>query len=295
METPRNLYFFLPLAGFAACLFFAAAVTAMGGDQETRQPAWVEPDVDRPGSDFKILWLHGGLEACQEACAQNSLCKSYTYVRPGVAGQIEGCWLKNAVNPPVTNGCCVSGVKTDETVSRFLREPVVLPGLTKSPPTRPMEQAGKVPVIREEKVPETGSGKRRFAGLNFAATPPAGDPGEDRNGIPAAISPPAGYVGAGRREKKGIDFAAVPPGTAVMRTSEPVPAESQEIEETGTGRRIIRGVAYAAAPSSGRKSLSEGRRTGSVKRNVTGVDITAIPSVVRNVTGVDITAIPPQR
>jgi hypothetical protein len=87
----------------------------------------------------------------------------------------------------------------------------------------------------------------------------------------------------------------VAPKTAIVRTPEPVPAELQEIQETGTGRRIIRGVAYAAAPLSGRKSLPEGRRRGSVIRNVTGVDITAIPSVARNITGVDITAIPPQR
>jgi hypothetical protein len=258
----------------------------------------VEPDVDRPGSDFKILWLRGGLEACQEACAQNPLCKSYTYVRGGVAEQIEGCWLKDAVNPPVTNGCCVSGVKTDETVSRFLREPVVSPGGTE---TRPMEQEvapkppGEKPEIREEKVPETGSGERRVAGLNFAATPPERIQEGERIGIPPAISPPADYVGAGRRETKGMDFAAVPPETAAVRIPEPVNAETPETPETGTGRRNIQGVTYAAASSSGRKSLSEGRRTGSATRNVTGVDITAIPSVVRKVTGVDITAIPPQR
>ena len=258
----------------------------MGGDPEPRQPAWMEPDVDRPGSDIKILWLRGGLEACQEACAQNPLCKSYTYVRSGVSERIEGCWLKDAVTPPVTNGCCVSGVKTGDTVSRFLREPVVLPGGTKSPPTRPMEEgvgpesSGEEPEIREGKVPETGSGERRVAGLNFAATPPEWNPERERVGIPAAISPPAAYVGAGRKETKGVDFAVVPPETAAVRNPEPVTAESPEIPdapETGTGRRNIQGVTFAAVPSSGRKSLSDGRRTRSMVRNVTGVDITAVP------------------
>ena len=188
--------------------------------------------------------------------------------------------MKNAVTPPVTNGCCVSGVKTDETVSRFLREPVVLPGGTE---TRPMElevapkPSYEEPEIREEKVPETGSGERRVAGLNFAATPPERIPEEERIGIPAADSPPAAYVGAGRRETKGMDFAAVPPETAAVRIPEPVSAESPETPETGTGRRDLRGVTYAVSPSSGRKSFSEVRRTGSVIRKVTGVDITAIP------------------
>jgi hypothetical protein len=279
MGKTRNPLFFLPLAGFVTCLFFATAAPARGGDTEPRQPAWVEPDVDRPGSDFKILWLRGGLEACQEACAQNPLCKSYTYVRSGGAERIEGCWLKDAVTPPVTNGCCVSGVKTGETVSRFLREPVVLPRGTDASTTQGVapKPSYEEPEIREEKVPETGSGERRVAGLNFAATPPGRIPEEERIGIPAADSPPAAYVGAGRRETKGMDFAAVPPETAAVRIPEPVSAESPETPETGTGRRDLRGVTYAVSPSSGRKSFSEVRRTGSVIRKVTGVDITAIP------------------
>jgi hypothetical protein len=280
MGNTRNPLFFLPLAGFVTCLFFAAAVPAREGDPEPRQPAWVEPDVERPGSDFKILWLRGGLEACQEACAQNPLCKSYTYVKAGIAERIEGCWLKDAVTPPVPDGCCVSGVKTGETVSRLQREPVFFPRGTEASPSHPMEQevvpesSDEEPEIREEKVPETGSGERRVAGLNFTATPPAKIGEGVRIGIPDAISPPAAYVGAGRRETKGMDFAAVPPKIAVVRIPEPVNAETPE---TGTGRRDIQGVTYTAAPSSGRKSLSEGRRTGSVMRKVTGVDITAVP------------------
>jgi hypothetical protein len=280
MGKIRNPFFFLPLAGFVTCLFLAGAVPARGEDPEPRQPAWVEPDVDRPGSNFKILWLRGGLEACQEACAQNPLCKSYTYVREGIAERIEGCWLKDTVTPPVTDGCCVSGVKTRETVSRFLREPVVFPRETEASPTLPMEQevipesSGEEPEIREEKIPETGAGERRVAGLNFAATPPERVTEGERIGIPAAISLPAASIGSGRRETEGMDFAAVPPETSAVRIPEPVKAE---IPETGTGRRDVRGVTYAAAPSSGRKSLSEGRGTRSVRRNIKGVDITAVP------------------
>ncbi|NNG47963.1 MAG: hypothetical protein HKM86_12740, partial [Deltaproteobacteria bacterium] len=176
--------------------------------------------------------------------------------------------------------CCVSGVKTGETVSRFLREPVVLPGEKEASTTPPMEQevvpesSGEEPEIQEEKVPETGSGERRVAGLNFAATPPKRIPEGKRIGIPAAISPPVAYVGAGRRKTEGLDFAAVPPETAVARIPEPV---NTETPETGTGRRDIRGVTYAVSPSSGRRSFSEGRRRGSVIRKVTGVDIKAIP------------------
>lgn len=280
MGKPRNLYYFLPLAGFAACLFYAAAVPAMGGDQETRQPAWVEPDVDRPGSDFKILWLRGGLESCQEACAQNPVCKSYTYVRAGTPGRIEGCWLKDAVTPPVKDGCCVSGVKTGETLSRFLRDRVTMPREAEVIPTPSMEQK-VVPKpsieeteIQEEKIPETGSGIRRVAGLVFVAAPADRFAKETRSEKHAAASPPPAYVGSGRRQMKGMDFAAVSPGVDSLQIPETVKRANRE---TGTGWRNIRGVTYQAEPPSGRKALPKIPGVGVVMRKVTGVDITAVP------------------
>lgn len=283
MGKPRSPSFslFLPLASIVSCLFLAIAVPAGGQEPKHRQQAWIEPDVDRPGSDVKILWLRGGAEACQEACAQNPLCKSYTYVKDGVAGRMEGCWLKDGVPPPVEDGCCVSGVKTDETVSLLLREPVLLPRETEKPPSGPEKEevapkpATEEPEIREERAPETGSGMRRVAGLDFAvASPKAAKP--ERKGISGAISPSPDDVGAGRRETRGLVFTAAPPVATARRVPVPEPV-TVGTKATGTGKKEIRGVTYTASPTSGRKPFDKSQRTGAVTRRITGVDITAVP------------------
>lgn len=278
MGSTRKTYRFLALAAVAGSLVFGAA-PAGAENAQPRLPAWVEPGVDRPGSDFRILWLRGGLEACQEACAQNPLCKSYTYVREGSPGRMEGCWLKDAVSPPVRDTCCVSGVKTGETVSRYLQEPVALPkpAVSQAPPqsrTVLPGPVGRAPESVEEKEPETGSGERRRAGLDFSAIPPGQVGRKIRNGNHAAVaSKPAG-VGAGRRGAKGLNFAALPPGRIAVPVSEP---PRRERRDTGAGRRGVRGVVYAAAPPAGGMSFAEGSRAGSVIRKIIGVDITAVP------------------
>jgi len=270
-------FFVCTLAGMALSLFSVTVVHAKDGEPAPRKPAWVEPDVDRPGSDFKILWLRGGVEACQEACAQNPQCKSYTYVREGVAGRLEGCWLKNGVPPPVEDGCCVSGVKSDETVSRFVREPVLPPRRTDTPPEGAKQEASvrKPPPaeteVQEEKVPATGSGKRAVEGMNYDATIPESAIAE-RNTVPVAVPPSVPVVGTGRKEVKGMDFAAADPATSGRM-------ERAAIAEGASrgGRRDIRGVTYAASPSSVRKSIAERRREAAATRSVTGVDIKAVP------------------
>ena len=258
---------FLPLTSAILVIFLCcpSVILAEERDPKSRQPAWVEPGVDRPGSDFKIHWLRGGPEACLEACAQNPLCKSYTYVREGVAGRMEGCWLKDDVPPPVEDGCCVSGVKTGEAVSRVVRKPV-LPRLEAPKPT-------KKPEPPREKIPETGGGRREAAGMNFAGAPPRTvDAG--RVVLPAAAAPPEAETGAGRREAAGMDFSAAPfPATSrsvAWRAAGEAPA-------TGTGRRGIGGAHYEASPPSGRRSVPGVQRTGAATRKITGVDITAVP------------------
>jgi hypothetical protein len=266
-------FFVCTLAGMALSLFFATFVYAKDGETTPPKPAWVEPDVDRPGSDFKILWLRGGLQACQEACAQNPLCKSYTYVRPEVEGRLEGCWMKNGVPPPVEDGCCVSGVKSDETVSRFVREPVLPPRITETP-TDGAKQEAPVPKpppveteVRKEEVPATGAGKRVVWKINFDAALPGSATAEKHTG-PIPVPPSVPVVGTGRKEVKGLNFSAADPATS-GRMDLPAIAASRG------GRRNIRGVTYAASP--GRKTVPERRREGAGTRNVTGVDIKATP------------------
>jgi hypothetical protein len=257
----------LPLTSAILVFFLCCPTFLPAGERDPKpgQPAWVEPGVDRPGSDFKILWLRGGPEACLEACAQNPLCQSYTYVREGVAGRMEGCWLKDDVPPPVRDECCVSGVKTSEAVSRVVRKPV--------PPRREAPIPPEKPEPPREKIPETGTGRREAAGMNFAGAPPRAVDAE-RAVLAAAPAPPNTETGAGRREVAGMDFSAAPfPATSrsvAWRAAGEAPA-------TGTGRRGIGGVHYEASPPTARRSVSGGQRTGAATRKVTGVDITAVP------------------
>jgi hypothetical protein len=267
------------LTGMVLSLFSVTVFPARDGEPTPLQPAWVEPDVDRPGSDFKILWLRGGVEACQEACAQNPLCKSYTYVRAGVSGRLEGCWLKNGVPSPVEDGCCVSGVKSDETLSRFMREPLLAPRMTDTLPDGAKQEVSvpKPPPVetevQEEKVPPTGSGKRAVEKMNYNAALP-GSAIARRNTVPVAVPPFVPVVGTGRKEVKGMDFAAADPATAGRMERA---ATATTAGASRNGRRDIRGVTYTASPSPGRKLVAEPRREGAATRNVTGVNIKAVP------------------
>src|SRR3989304_5590714 len=63
MGTPKIPYFFLSPAILVLCLI--VTTVAYAGEGGGRQQAWVEPGVDRPGSDFKLLWLRGGPGARQ--------------------------------------------------------------------------------------------------------------------------------------------------------------------------------------------------------------------------------------
>jgi hypothetical protein len=71
-----------------------------------------EPDINRPGSDFTNFEAIGDrMEICRDACAAESSCVAYTYVRPGVQRPRAVCWLKSTVPPANVEGCCISGVK----------------------------------------------------------------------------------------------------------------------------------------------------------------------------------------
>ena len=69
-----------------------------------------EDKINRPGSDFKNF-VTNGWATCQAACAQDDICSSWSYVRPGVQGPAGRCWLKSVVARPVADGNVVSGVK----------------------------------------------------------------------------------------------------------------------------------------------------------------------------------------
>ncbi len=71
----------------------------------------VESNTDRPGSDYRSFWLDQQYRGCEVACENESRCKSWAYVKPGVQGRRAKCWLKDRVPSPVISRCCISGVK----------------------------------------------------------------------------------------------------------------------------------------------------------------------------------------
>lgn len=85
---------------------------AAGNRAEAVRPSTLEPDTNRPGQDYKSLELTDPQpEVCQQACADDPKCRSFTYVKPGGQGPRAVCWLKSGVPAASKSDCCVSGVK----------------------------------------------------------------------------------------------------------------------------------------------------------------------------------------
>jgi hypothetical protein len=82
------------------------------GTHRSMSAASMKPEngVDRPGSDFKNFDTPSPA-SCENACASEAACRSWTFVSKGVQGPNAKCWLKNAVAPPVPNPKMISGVK----------------------------------------------------------------------------------------------------------------------------------------------------------------------------------------
>ncbi|HEX5760061.1 MAG TPA: PAN domain-containing protein [Thermoanaerobaculia bacterium] len=73
-----------------------------------------ENGFDRPGADYETFEQTGDYQShvlCRDACESQPRCRSYTYVKPGVAGAKALCRLKSAVPAPVESPCCISAVK----------------------------------------------------------------------------------------------------------------------------------------------------------------------------------------
>jgi 1-phosphatidylinositol phosphodiesterase len=76
------------------------------------EEAEMEPDVDRPGSDFAGFDLAAPDPVlCQQACAKDARCRAWTFVRPGVQGDKPRCYLKNPAPDAIHAECCISGLK----------------------------------------------------------------------------------------------------------------------------------------------------------------------------------------
>jgi hypothetical protein len=84
----------------------------VGGAQEATAERTIilEPGYDRPGYDYRHFAVQGDHSACQAACAAESQCKSFTWVKAGVQSPSASCWLKTDVPKAVPNANAVSGV-----------------------------------------------------------------------------------------------------------------------------------------------------------------------------------------
>ena len=77
-----------------------------------------EDQINRPGWDFKNFETDSW-KTCEAACAENEICASWTYARPGADGPRGRCWLKNRVGRPVADAKRISGVKYKPASVRF--------------------------------------------------------------------------------------------------------------------------------------------------------------------------------
>ena len=86
-----------------------------GGSGQVRMSE-LEYDTDRYGQDYTDSFRETGStpEACRARCLNESKCRSFTWVRAGVQGNVPRCWLKYGVPGKSKSNCCVSGVKVTE-------------------------------------------------------------------------------------------------------------------------------------------------------------------------------------
>ncbi|XQQ07526.1 MAG: PAN domain-containing protein [Leptolyngbya sp. IPPAS B-1204] len=101
------IFLTLSLVGIGNFFLLNQPANAQRSDELT-----VEFNTDRPGRDYRDFDLSQPCATrCQAACADDSDCVAYTYVKPGVQGSKARCWLKDRVASPTRNSCCISGVK----------------------------------------------------------------------------------------------------------------------------------------------------------------------------------------
>ena len=72
----------------------------------------LELNMDRAGQDYRDFDLNEArVDLCRDACANDSGCRAFTYVRPSYQGANARCWLKSGIPKAAANDCCISGVK----------------------------------------------------------------------------------------------------------------------------------------------------------------------------------------
>jgi hypothetical protein len=71
----------------------------------------LEQSVNRPGGDYRSFPVPSANPGdCRAACNAETVCRSFTFVKPGAQGPQAVCWLKNTVPPGHPDNNCVSGL-----------------------------------------------------------------------------------------------------------------------------------------------------------------------------------------
>lgn len=92
------------------CISGLKGASGVASTQSTRYQ--LEMNVNRAGEDYRDF-TPGRASAilCADACARESRCRSWTWVKNDLEPPTGHCWLKNRVPEPGPDDCCVSGVK----------------------------------------------------------------------------------------------------------------------------------------------------------------------------------------
>lgn len=123
---------------------------------------WTEKDTNRPGMDYKEFDSSAPLapRECEEACKNDSLCKSYSFQYCGQGYSEHKCRLKSGIPSMVHDVCYVSGVKPSATTppspSGSTKTHVVAPEApdTLSQPVKKMEGLKATSIL--ESAPQKG-------------------------------------------------------------------------------------------------------------------------------------------
>lgn len=87
-------------------------ITEVSTPQSSKNMSSMEWDTNRYGQDYRGFELEAANPTlCQNACANESTCQAWTYVKENIQGPKPRCWLKHSIPSPSQSSCCVSGTK----------------------------------------------------------------------------------------------------------------------------------------------------------------------------------------
>jgi hypothetical protein len=116
------------LACLCLALVFSNAAFAGGTNVS------LEVGQDRMGGDYKGFALaQPDAQLCRQACADDTACHAFTYVKPGIKGPEAMCFLKSSVVPATADACCTSGAKTTVRLANAVRTTSAAPVMRTMP------------------------------------------------------------------------------------------------------------------------------------------------------------------